>query len=350
MMNNKDKVDAFEKIYENDCYIKIADKCLAVDQQEFALVYMCLDILDNRRGYGLDKYYTKDLYILPKEDFISTLECTIDKVKDLPLKVKMICLDSNYKTDDAPEALWIYYAALLLTANIDATSTHSGIIKSKRQYFKVYAYLACICSKVFCALFFNNVHIFMTKINNEHFLDKIKKYIEDEKELWKEYDNLFAQNAHKDVTRKTLAHFRRVLKNDSVVMHLLKIEQKRENGFLAFDYREENPSEKTKLLKVVKGIELFQDYLTYLDKDMKVYKDSVIHLMEDISDIKNYTKNVKERLEYLAEGYEEDEEINGHNSLDNILGEYRYYNNKEELLVAFEAFCGSAFVDLIKLN
>lgn len=357
-MNNKDKVEAFDKIYENDCYktyeeecyVKIADKCLAVDQQEFGLINMSLDILDNKKGYDIDNYYTKDLYILPKEDFISNLECTIDKVKDLPLRVKMICLDDNYKTEDAPEALWIYYAALLLTANIDATSTHSGIIKSKRQYFKVYAYLACICAKVFCTFFFNNIYLFMERISHEQSLDKIKKYLEDEKELWKEYDNLFAQNAHKDVTRKTLTHFRRVLKNDDVVNHLIKIEEKRENGFLAFDYREENPSEKTKLVKVLKGIDLFQDFMTYFKKEMEIYKDNVSHMMEDISDIESYIQNVKGRLEYLVEGYEEDKGISGQNSLENILGQFHYYSNKEELLDSFGFFCDLAMIHLININ
>lgn len=345
-MEIREQVEAFEKIYTNNCYIEIADKCLAVDEQEFALIYMCLDVLNRKKGYDVNKYITNGLYIFPKDDFMKDMECQSEKITGLPIKVRMLQIDRNYKTEDAPEALWIYYAALLLAANEDSSPKHIERIKSKRQYFKVYAYLSCICAKVFCTLFYNNIYLFMERVGKEESIDNVKKYFEDEKELWETYYDLLVKNANKVVTRKTLTHFRRAIGNEGLVSNLIKIEKRRENGFLAFDYKERNPSERTKIVKILNGMDFFQSFLSLLKVELKAYSNSSGHLFDDICQIEEHTKNVQNRFEYLLEGYDK---VYGGKIIEDARGARNNFSNIEELLECFGEYCEHDMIKLINL-
>lgn len=164
-MGIKELLEEFEKIYINECYEDTNKKCLALDEQEFAAIQLCLEILEDPLGnFDRNNYeVVKGLFITLKENPLKGLACDDVRVREKLLKFKMIRTTPNYDLETAPDVFWLYYALLLLYANEDATTEHGKTVYFERNYFRVYAYLACICPKVFCTLFFNEIFVFMKK-------------------------------------------------------------------------------------------------------------------------------------------------------------------------------------------
>ncbi|XCP84040.1 hypothetical protein ABXS75_13280 [Roseburia hominis] len=297
-MEIKELLEEFEKIYINKCYEDTNKKCLALDEQEFAIIQMCLEILENKLGqFNKGNYKTKDLFVLLVDSPLNGEECSDRIVENLSLKVKMIKTTPGYDFETAPNVLWLYYALLILYANEDATIEHNTTIKSKRNYFKVYAYVSCICPKVFCPLLFNQIYIFMKRTSEPQDIRILREYFIDTKELWKGYSELLQLDNRNLVVGRLHSQFRRKMGGDTeLVKKINEMDHLHSRGFLAFNYKGREPAEQNRLKRIIHGIEYFEKYLNFFEIELVRYVDNTDHLYEDMNEILLYAKKIKERI------------------------------------------------------
>lgn len=284
----------FEDIYKNSCYKKDPDneKCLALDEQELAIIYMCLETLVNSNGYDKNKYRTDGLFILLKDDLIGSDECNDLKISEQLLRYKKCIFDSNYSLKDISDYLLIYYAVLLFYANENHTEILSN--KSNRYYFKVYAYFACICPKTFSVLFFNQMYLFMEKTYSLNNVDMLNKYLDNTEMLWKEYNLLLEEEECIKISEQMINQFREILAYDKkkLIDNLIKFEDLRCEGFLAFDFREGDTIEESRYKKILNGIQYFKWYLVFLENRLS-------HNLAKENKVYEFIKNILKNAEQL---------------------------------------------------
>lgn len=336
-MDIRGLVEEFEKIYINKSYEDTDKKCLALDEQEFAIIQMCLEVLEDKLGrFNKNNYKTQDLFVLLSDSLLNGEECHEAVVENLSLKMKMIKIDPNYDFETAPKALWLYYALLLLYANEEATIEHNSTIKLERDYFKVYAYLACICPKTFCPLFFNHIYIFMKKTSEQQDIRILREYFIHTKELWKSLSELLQLDKRNYVVGRIHSQFRIKMGVHPNLLKLIKrMDRSRSRGFLAFDYKGREPAEQNRLKRIINGVEYFEEYLNFMRSKLEKYIDEGDHLYEDMNEILVYAEKIKERIcQLLALEDAVPDKIN-HN-----------FCNIEELIYQFENYC-SGLITLI---
>lgn len=298
--NNKDKlimkteVDKFvkelEDMYENSCFKKAIKegngKCLALDEQELAIMHMCIEALVNEEGVDKNNYLSKGLFILLKNHNLGYSECTDDRVKEEPLKYKKFEESDEYMLDKMTQLLLVYYAVLLLYANDKNTGDYNE--KSKRRYFKVYAYFACICPKTFCVLFFNQLHLFMSKANKNLSSNELREYLEYTEELWREYISLLQNERRIEITGEVISQFSKIMAYNENVLYenLIQIEDLCDNRFLAFDFMGGDTLGVYRFEIVIEGIHYFWWYLEYLKDEIKkrYSEESLLSTVEKVQD------------------------------------------------------------------
>lgn len=330
--------EELEKIYTNKCYSVVRDIngepiCLGLDEQELAIIYMCMDILENKTGYCKDNYKVDEMYILLKNSSISKYRCKNQKVQEQPLKMMELHEDSNYCFESTTNVLLTFYALILKYANCQ--STYNFRNRSIREYFKVYAYFACICPKIFATLFLNQINIFMSRMECETDKNKISMYIEDTKVLWEEYIYLFSKDGNRIIFGKIVEQYGKVVNRD-YISDLIDIEEMHTTGFLAFDYKGRTTVESAMLIRALKGIIYFQKFLFLLDLEQQKYDKVLGNIREDIEGIYKLTQKLYEQIKFL---------------IDDLGNEYQepsiVVSNTAELIEMFQRFCESQYVYLI---
>ncbi len=320
-------VKELEDIYENSCFKKAIDegnkKCLALDEQELAIMHMCIEELVNE-DVDKNNYWSRGLFILLKNRNLGSIQCTDDRVKKEPLKYKKFEEPDAYILDKMDELLLVYYAVLLLYANDKNTEDRDE--RSKRRYFKVYAYFACICPKTFYVLFFNQLHLFMSKAHKAQSYDELIEYLQYTGELWEEYNSLLQSGRRIEITEKVISQFSRIMAYDErdFFENLIQIENLCDNRFLAFDFMKGDTVGQFRFRRVLKGIQYFWWYLEYLkDKISKYPYEEIL-----TSAIESVQKNV-DILKTIFDGFVENEEpdpLPFEKDFDNMSGLLRSFN------------------------
>ena len=324
-----------EEIYENSCYPNVTedDKCLALDEQELAIIHMCLESLGNESGYCVDKYTTKDLYILMKNCNFGNRECKYDRVKEQPLKCKQFDRLSGYSLDNVSEILLVYYAVLLLTANDMSTFDYMG--KSHRNYFQVYAYFACICPKTFSVLFLNAIYIFMRKAHKCS-IGVLERYLEDTEKLWQAYYMLLLRH---DIMAEITKEFTKLVSYDKRVFHTnyIKVYRWQVPGFLAFDFMGGDTIPESRYKTVIAGAKYFNRYFELLKNDLQNYSSIPNTIYEKIDSI---VKKINLLIEVFCK------------LLETKVGKTQpipeNFANINELVKRYEKFCEESGAKLIK--
>lgn len=297
MSTNVDKlVKELEDIYENSCLMKAVEagneKCLALDEQELAIIHMCIEGLEIQEGVNKDNYKSKGLFILPNNRNLGNDECPEDRVKNEPLKYKKFDNSGGYQLENMTELLLVYYAALLLFANDENTGDYNE--ESKRHYFKVYAYFACICPKTFSILFFNQIHLFMSNAHKQLPPDKLRNYLEYTEELWKEYNSLLLNERRIQVSEEVITQFSKIMSYDEEVFfdNLIQMQNLSEDGFLAFDFNGGDTLRGYRFKTILMGIEYFQWYLKYLKEEISKNSFREESLLNTIDNILEHAKTL----------------------------------------------------------
>lgn len=322
--------EELEKIYTNKCDCDMKDKkgeriCLGLDEQELAIIHMCMDILENRTGYNKEDYKVDEMFILLKNSPICKYRCTGEKVAKQPLKMMELRKDPSYCFESTTNVLFTFYALILKYANCQGTHNYKD--KSIREYFKIYAYFACICPKVFVTLFLNQINIFMKRIYVEDDKNKISNYVKDTKTLWEEYVYLFSEKGNKLIFGEIISQYGKVVNRDHIC-DLINIEEMHTTGFLAFDYKGRSPVESAMLVKAIKGIIYFQHFLNLFKNEQLKYLKSEDEVIEDIESLYGLTKELYKQIKLF---------------IDESGTDYRKPDiaafNIEELLERFKRFC-----------
>ena len=229
------------------------------------------------------------------------------------------------------QLLLVYYAALLFYANDENTGDYNE--KSKRRYFKVYAYFACICPKTFNIFFFNQLHLFMSKAHEEPSPDELRKYLEYTEELWREYNSLLHSERIIEISEEVITQFSEIMAYDEEIFfdNRIQIEKLTEIGFLAFDFKNGDTLRGYRFKTVLMGIEYFEWYLKYLKNEISknsFREESLLNAIDRIME------NVA-MLKLVFEDLLKEEGVQPHHferRFDNIYGLlndfYEYCNNK----------------------
>ena len=185
------------------------------------------------------------------------------------------------------DLLLVYYAVLMFYANDKNTKDHNE--KSKRRYFKVYAYFACICPKIFCVLFFNQLHLFMSKAHKNLSYDELREYLENTKELWREYNSLLQNERRIEITEEVISQFGEIMAYDENVFfeNLIQIENLCDNRFLAFDFMEGDTLGEYRFKIVIEGIQYFWWYLEYLKDEIEKnysFEENLINIIDKVQE------------------------------------------------------------------
>ena len=334
-MDVKKLAKEIEEMYINNCNINISgeNRCMALDQQELAIVNLCLEEIGNKNGYDKEKYITRDLFILYKEDLIGKKECKDIKIAEQPLKFKKSKHNPKFSLEYVSEIFLLYYAVIIFYANDEGTKLYSTVKtenKSKRHYFKIYAWFACICPKIFNILFFNQIHLFITSTCDNDTINEIKEYLESTEELWREYNYLIGNEGSEETLGKVITKFLEIMEYNNEVMGMMKVfERIRHTGFLAMDYKNRDTHEGVMLKKAVKGIKYFQLHLSFLKEKLSCDSDGTSEINTHIEHIQEYTEQLEgEFCELLIEQ---------NNDCDNIEAEIA--TDMVENLKHFEAYC-----------
>ena len=276
MNTNVDKlVKELEDMYENSCLKKAVEagnkKCLALDEQELAIMHMCIEGIERKEGINKEKYISKGLFILLKNRKLGNSECKHERVKNEPLKFKKYENCDGYVLDNMTQLLLVYYAALLLYANSENTGDYH--MESKRHYFKVYAYFACICPKTFSILFFNQIHLFMSMASKQLPVDELRVYLDYTDSLWSEYNKLLQSKRRIEISEKIITQFSEIMSYDETVFfeNRIQVEKLSEKGFLAFDFKAGDTLRVYRFKMILTGIEYFQWFLKYLKEEILRY-------------------------------------------------------------------------------
>lgn len=333
MNTNIDKlVKELETIYENSCFkksIEVGNKnCLALDEQELAIIRMCVECLASQKGIDIDNYVSNGLFILLKHRDLGSSACTKDRVKAQPVKYKKYYIKSDYLLDNMTQLLFVYYAVLLLYANDENTGVYNK--ESRRHYFKVYAYFACICPKTFNTLFFNQLHLFMSNVNKQLPLEELREYLRYTDELWEEYRVLMSNNRRIEISEEVITQFSEIMSYDENVFfnNMIQMQNMSEDDFLAFDFMGGDTLRGYRFKTILTGIEYFQWYLEYLKDKIQEQSFNENDLIKMIDNILESSKELKHIFEDLlkAEG--------------NDIPQFeRTFDNVYELLIQFEAYC-----------
>lgn len=327
-------VKELEDIYENSCLKKAiekgSEKCLALDEQELAIMHMCIEELAGQEGIDKNNYSSRGLFILLKNRNLGSVVCTEDRVKEEPLKYKKIAEFDENILDKMTQYLLVYYAVILLYANDKNTGDHNE--KSKRRYFKVYAYFACICPKTFCILFFNQLHLFMSKAHKNLSYNELREYLEYTEELWREYNLLLQSENRIKIIAEVTSQFSKIMAYDEDIFfeNLIQIENLRDDRFLAFDFMKGDTLGVYRFKMVLEGIQYFQWYLKYLKDEIPKYSfedslsSTIDRIQENTEILKSIFENFLEKKGVQARPFER--------KFDNIYGLlkhfYRYCNDK----------------------
>lgn len=319
MSVNIDKlVKELENIYENSCFYKAIqngnDKCLALDEQELAIIYMCIETLAMNEGLDINNYETRGLFIVPKNRSLITSVCSDNRVKNQPLKFKKFEYASNFQLEQMTQYFFVYYAVIIFYANDENTGDYNEEVR--RHYAKVYAYFACLCSKIFFTLFLNEIYIFMSKVNSQLPYKELYEYLEYTEELWEEYNALLKNKRSVEISEKVIDEFCEIMSCDEKALFRswITIENLREDVFLAFDYMQGDTISSYRFKKILMGIEYFQDFLRCLKKDIEKNTFREETLLKKIDNILEYAKQLKLIFEDLlkqkkAQPYQYDEEF-----------------------------------------
>lgn len=288
----------FENVYVNKyCYKYWKDtKCLALDEQELSLILLCTEILE-KRAFDPSNYTSKKLFILRKNIDWKSDECTYPILSAEDVKYKRNKYNLNFSmVSEGAEVLIAYYASILYWANADNTEDFNGM-NFFRDYFKIYAYFAFICPKIFCTLLLNQMYIFMVRINEQCPLKVINEFLEQTNVLWKQYNYLISNSGNIDVSRKVINEFRDIMGySEEAYESLNDIEEWTDYGFLAFDYKEREAIQGGRIRKAVQGIEYFQRYL-FLLKNIKFKSiKSENKIWENIENLYEQTKTLRGEL------------------------------------------------------
>lgn len=328
-----------EEIYENCCHKRRehTDKCLALDEQEVALIHMCLKILGDEGGYNKDDYTTQGLFILLKTRNWDKDECKEDKVAEQPIKYKKFEYIPDYSVENVSELLVTYYAVMLLYVNQNCTLDYQN--KLERNYFRVYAFFACICPKTFNVLIFNQIYLFMVKTQGCS-LNVLKKYLIYSKELWMEYNELMNENKRDEVIGYLFKQFREIIAYDESALYAnaSKLYELLNEGFLAFDFMSGDTIPEARYGKIVNGIEYFERYLLLLSTELK--KASV-----EEKEVYEYIESILENIKCLCIFFEQ---------LIEDAGVYKNQITKEftdtkDLLKKFVLYCDAENITLLEI-
>lgn len=299
-MNAIDLAKQLEQVYENSYYkyyeyeIK-GKKCLALDEQETAILQLCMEELSLVEGYHPENFETKGLFILQKNKDWMNNKCVEERVRGEQLGYKKFNYFSNYNLDGVKSVL-IYFAAVLYYAN--EKNTGDKYQKIKRKYMKVYAYLACLCPRVFDILFQNNIYIFMKRTYKEE--DK-RFLLEQEKELWDEYITLMTDKERMSVIRSSINTFCEVLKtnNESGLNHIAKLHNLAEDNFLGYDFKEGDTLRGIRFKHVLLGIDYFKCHLSLLEEELKTDSFGEENSLALIEELRNDTEKLSRIFEKL---------------------------------------------------
>lgn len=332
-------VKEFEEIYENSCLKKAVEtgnrKCLALDSQELAIMSMCIECLERQEGINKDDYMSNGLFILQKKVNWRDKECKHDRVRRQPLKYKRYSNTNNYKLENISELLLVYYAILLLYANNENTGDYCG--ESKRRYFIIYAYFACICPKTFSLLFFNQVHLFMSKTSKQQQADELRVYLDYTDDLWKGYVRLLANEKVIEISEEVITKFCEIMSYDEEVLFngYISIYNLKEDGFLAFDFKSGDTLRGYRFKIVLMGIEYFKWYLKYLKDGILKQSFKEEYLLKKIDNILESAEKLKSIFESFLEK-EEQQPDKFERKFDNIHGLlhnfYKYCEDKVALI------------------
>lgn len=332
-------IKEFEEIYENSCLKKAVEagnrKCLALDEQELAIMNMCIECLERQEGINKDNYITRGLFILQKNVNWGNRECKHDRVKRQPLKYKRYSKGNNYKLENISQLLLVYYAILLLYANDENTGDYCG--ESKRRYFMIYAYFACICPKTFSILFFNQIHLFMSKTSKQQRVDELREYLDYTDDLWKGYIQLLSNEKVTEISEEIITEFGEIMSYDEEVCYneCINIYNLREYGFLAFDFKSGDTLRGYRFKIVLTGIEYFKWYLKYLKDGVLKESFKEEYLLKTIDSILESAEKLKVIFESFLEK-EEQQPDKFERQFDNIYGLlhnfYKYCEDKVTLI------------------
>lgn len=334
-------VRELEDIYENSCLLKAVKegnkKCLALDEQELAIMCMCIEGLGQQEGMTKGNYKSRDLFILLKNRNLGDDACADDRVKNEPVKYKKYDDPGGYQLDKMTQLLLVYYAALVLFANNENTGDYNE--ESKRHYFSVYAYFACICPKTFCVLFFNQIHLFMSKAHKQLPSDKLRKYLEYTEELWKGYTSLLLSERRIEVSEEVIGQFAEIMSYDEEVFfdNLIQMYNLSEDGFLAFDFMGGDTLRGYRFKTILDGIEYFKWYLKYLRDEILKNSFREENLLKKIDNILETAKILSGIfLEFLQkEGGQYSNFERRFDSIYGLLNDFHQYcNNRVKLIEA----------------
>lgn len=329
-----------EEIYENCCHIKREDKdeykCLALDEQELALIHMCIEIMGSKNGYNKNNYTSKGLFIILKNNYLGNNECKEDKVAEQPIKYKKFEYINGYSIENASNLFLAYYGVLIFYANGYSTSDFRN--KSQRNYFKVYAFFACICSKTFNILLFNQIYLFMHKAHNCS-LVALKQYLMNTEELWLEYNRLMNAQERNNILGKLHGQFREIIAYDEETLYACtsKIYELCDEDFLAFDFMKGDTIPKARYSRIINGIEYFKCYLFFLKYELKEKEIEDCMVFEQIENILNNAIQLDDVFCQLI-----------NNSKCELIKTTNFINT-DDLIKKFEKYCEEESIELINI-
>lgn len=292
-------ISELKDFYEANCVKKSCEKekCMALDEQEIALIHLCIDILGNEHIYDISNYTIKELFIVHKDEDLCQKICDKNHTQNEALKYKRISQTSDISLDQMTELLLVYYIATLLCANDENTI---GGAEIKRSYACVYAYFACICLKTFRTLFLNQIYIFMSKTHNQASFNDIRKNLEYEEELLAAYAELMEDKGRMKAKREITNRFWEIMKYDKAIKSLIKIEDLRMPGFIAFDYNGGDTVEGPSYVGILEGIEYLLCYLKYLEKNIDDGTFDGNKLKDAIGNVRQNAIRLRNVFELLA--------------------------------------------------
>lgn len=336
-MDAKQYSKEIEDIYENCCNEKCYnfEKCMALDEREIAIIHMCMETLGNESGLNKENYVSKGLFILLKDYNIGSNECNEDHVKEETVKYKSFLKVPDFSIESKSNSLLAYYSVVLFMANYNCTGNRAD--KIDRNYFKIYAYVACICAKTFNIFMLNQIYLFIIKTKTCSMND-LKMYLAETEDLWTECCFLLTENNRKENVSKIIAQFMEIIsyneeakyRNAGALYNLLQ------EGFLGFDFINGDISPIARYRRILHGIDHFRCYLDFLKNDLQNNNMADQEICNKIDSILNKTKELDLFFSQLLrkEG-------------DNVLKESLSFTDVYDLLNKFELYCGGESIPLI---